>query len=216
MYRITERYGLESVFQLESSNSFVLRIYGPSREGGALDAYSLYMKDTFRNFRRVKQFTGDYDDWRLTEEQRKQCDVERPITNYEVIKYLMSLSDSTIVTYISRENLEEILRLLTRNDLLFFKWITQIIEERYRYWHSERLHDLGDSISEALNDVMDKNEREIQLLEFRKPTLNSRREKLLKRLVNEELESENREENLYDIEIDEDQEGYYSEDMNED
>ena len=121
MYRITERYGLESVFQLESSNSFVLRIYGPSREGGALDAYSLYMKDTFRNFRRVKQFTGDYDDWRLTEEQRKQCDVERPITNYEVIKYLMSLSDSTIVTYISRENLEAILRLLTRNNLLFFK-----------------------------------------------------------------------------------------------
>ena len=63
---------------------------------------------------------------------------------------------------------------------------------------------------------MDKNEIEIQLLEFRKPPPNTRRRKLIKRLVNEELESKNREENSYDIEVDEDREGYYSDDINED
>src|SRR5437763_13231238 len=114
----------------------------------------------------------------------------------------MELSDSRIVTFITRENLDRIIKILTERDIRYLAYIVKLIEEFYhtQYTGNRKISYMGEDniMNNPLLDIQDRYEEEMLSYIFNKPKPNIRLERLIKCLVNEELESENREENLYD------------------
>src|SRR5581483_11003280 len=111
LYRSTG-YNLCSMDQirLEASTSFSIRTYGPWEQNGSKFLECDYYK--YRSLVKLNQELGM--EYRLsqlhllTPEQQQTILIKRPLTTYNITKYLMEMSNSKVVTYITRENLERV------------------------------------------------------------------------------------------------------------
>jgi len=108
--------------------------------------------------------------------------IVRPLVSYEIIKYLRSLAKDKWIQHISRKDLEEIMLIITNGNLNDFIQHVTWIHERFR----QKIKGIklpGNTLYNEIEKIVDERDNQLSKLKFIRPKKGSRRETLVKTLV---------------------------------
>jgi len=133
------------------------------------------------------QIYKDYDYRVSNEEVVWSKDVEvgkitRPLVSYEILEYIRSLAKCDLIQFISKKDLEEIMSIITNGNLDDFIQHITWVHERFR----QKIRDInlpGNTLWYKIWEIVDERDKQLSKLKFIKPKKGSRRETLVKELV---------------------------------